>query len=226
MWATYVPQEGCEEFIIFVSSLGAAFPLPVAICMLHSSTPDSPWLQKIVLPDVLHCFLFHRHVWWHTTPISSHRIFIKCSDIIHCCFVHRQGRIFFTYSESSWLGGSKHTNFSSLCWTEHLSFKSRDKTNVWCLALSGTRNLNKPVRSFFAALNNDCSAQERHREPNSRWSEPSWGFWIYENKFSSMSVKKGQRKKSERFKWSMCDEISVCVCVPSGLLAVRHLPGP
>jgi hypothetical protein len=45
--------------------------------------------------------------------ISSYRIFIKCSDIMDCHFVHRHVRKdFLTYSESLCPDGSNHINFA------------------------------------------------------------------------------------------------------------------
>ncbi len=46
------------------------------------------------------------------------------------------------------------------------------------------------TRSFFVALKNDCSPQDRHREPKLVWLEPSSDEILgMSEKYSAMSVK-------------------------------------
>ncbi len=95
------------------------FPLPLWAILSHSA-PSPQALRKMVLPDILHCRIIHRHA----------RKLLK------------------TYSDSSFLCASDVNNFNflSLFWAEQSSFKDAEtiQEEHFC-----ARNCLKPLGSFF-----------------------------------------------------------------------------
>jgi hypothetical protein len=110
MLAIYVcaTLEGCEKSIIFgkIPKL-LLFPLLYLQPYVCHSLPHlwkGPWLQKMVMPDVLFCCSI-------TDMPAAHRLCLKCLEILRCRFVQRHIRkLFWTSSESSWPDGANRTS--------------------------------------------------------------------------------------------------------------------
>ncbi len=86
--------------------------------------------------------------------------------VLHCCFVHRHARqILKTYSVSSLPDGSNENNFSSLglFWAEKL-FEDAERIHEEHFVARNRRKLAETTRIIFSTLDNNCSAQDRHRE--------------------------------------------------------------
>ncbi len=134
-------------------------------------------------------------------------------DVLHCRFVHRHAKnVYFTQSKCSWPDDSKHTNFSPLrlSWAEQSLIHRQP---------SRTRNGQKSIGLFFAALNNNCSPQDRWTEAILVRLEPSDhenSEYVRKN-FIACLWTKWQCKTSEHFIKSICDQISL-IFVQSGLL--------
>jgi hypothetical protein len=142
----------------------------------------------------------------------------NCVAILSCCIVHRCTSIFFlTYSESSWPDGSNHISFGSLCLSEPSN--PRLKMQKRHDEFSGARNQQKPLRSFFAALNSYCLSQDRHMESKTGMVRTgwSWGFWICQKFFSGTSSKETARQKVWTYHRKSVKLKHICVL--SGVLA-------